>query len=300
MRLAHIRRDDGSVRLAVRRPGGWIDVADAAGDEGLSTLPGLLRAGADAVLEQVTDGPVLDATQRGPIIGPGARIFCIGRNYVSHRDELANAPTPWPEVFLRLDSTVCGPEDDVGAPGVVEKLDYEGELAVVISRAGRHIPAAHALEHVLGFTIANDVSARDWQWRGGQWTSGKNFDGTLPVGPELVTVDELPNWSDVLLETRLNGEVMQSARTSQFIFDLPTQIEFLSSWATLRPGDLICTGTPGGVGAARKPPRFLAPGDVVEVGIEGIGHIRNRIVADALAPASDRWRDVANSAPADR
>jgi 2-keto-4-pentenoate hydratase/2-oxohepta-3-ene-1,7-dioic acid hydratase in catechol pathway len=295
MRLAHIRDDDGRLHLAVQREAGWVDVAAATGDARVATLPGLLSAGAEAVLGRVSDGPVIDGP-RGPVAGPGARIFCIGRNYVAHRDELANQPTPWPEVFLRVDSSVSGPEDDVVAPAVVEKLDYEGELAVVIGRPGRHIPAARALEHVLGFTIANDVSARDWQWRGGQWTSGKNFDGTLPLGPELVTHDDLPGWDDALLETRLNGEVMQSARTSQFIFDLPTQIEFLSSWATLQPGDVICTGTPGGVGAARTPPRFLAPGDVVEVAIEGIGALRNGIVADALTPATGHGRDVANSA----
>jgi 2-keto-4-pentenoate hydratase/2-oxohepta-3-ene-1,7-dioic acid hydratase in catechol pathway len=196
-------------------------------------------------------------------------------------------------VFLRIDTTVTGPFDDVPIPALSEKLDYEGELAVVIGREGRHIAAADALDHVLGFCVANDISARDWQWRGGQWTPGKNFDGTLPLGPELVTPDEL-SWDDALLETRLNGELVQSARTSQFIFDLPTQIEFLSSWATLRPGDVICTGTPGGVGAAQKPPRFLAPGDEVEVTIEGLGTIRNRMVEDPAPPATARWQRLAN------
>ena len=298
MRLAHVRDDDGRVRLAVQRGDEWLDVAAAAGDEEVSTLAGLVAVGADEVLAGLEDGPVVDAGRRAAIAGAGTRIFCVGRNYVAHRDEFANAPTPWPEVFLRLDTSICGPYDDVDAPAVVANLDYEGELAAIIGRGGRHIPAAAALEHVFGFAVANDISARDWQWRGGQWTPGKNFDGTLPLGPEVVSPDEL-RWDDALLQTTLNGEVVQSARTSQFIFDLPTQIEFLSSWATLRPGDVICTGTPGGVGSARTPPRFLAPGDVVEVSIEGIGSIRNRIVSDPATPATGRWRDVASSRPSD-
>lgn len=289
-----MRGEDGSLRLVVRGGEGWVDVAAATGDDGLRTLSGALGAGARARLSGLGEGePLRDAGSFGPPLDRPGRIFCIGRNYAAHRDELANAPTAWPEVFLRIDTTVTGPFDDVPAPALSEKLDYEGELAVVIGREGRHVPAADALEHVLGFCVANDISARDWQWRGGQWTPGKNFDGTLPLGPELVTPDEFP-WDDALLETRLNGELVQSAPTSQFIFDLPTQIEFLSSWATLRPGDVICTGTPGGVGAARKPPRFLTPGDVVEVSIEGVGTIRNRIVEDRAPAATSRWRRLAN------
>lgn len=296
MRLAHARVSHG-LRLLAARGEQWIDVAALAGDERLGTLSGLLAAGPDAwaqlrarLGEQASartppapTGPALDAPQR---------IFCVGRNYAEHRDEFRNPPTPWPEVFLRFGTSVTGPYDDIPRPSVSERLDYEGELGVVIGRPGRHIAAADALEHVFGYTVTNDVSVRDWQHRGRQWTAGKNFDGTLPVGPVIVTADELDG-RDLALTTRLNGETMQSARTSHFIFDLGEQIEFLSSFTALMPGDLVCTGTPGGVGAARTPPVLMRAGDVVEVEIEGIGTLRNTIVDDGLAPATDRWRAVA-------
>lgn len=234
--------------------------------------------------------PLLAETPTGPL-GVGGRIFCVGRNYVAHRDEFANPQTPWPELFLRLPSTVT--TGDVIAPAPALRLDYEGELAVVVGRGGRHVAAAAAVEHILGFCIVDDVTARDWQRRGVQWTAGKNFDSTLPVSGELVPRDEV-NWRDAAIETRVNGDLRQSARTSQFIFDLPTQLEFISSFTDLRPGDLICTGTPGGVGAARTPPTFLAPGDVVEITVEGVGTLRHGIVGDPLEPATGHWRDVAN------
>jgi 2-keto-4-pentenoate hydratase/2-oxohepta-3-ene-1,7-dioic acid hydratase in catechol pathway len=219
---------------------------------------------------------------------------CVGRNYREHVSEMGNDESPWPETFLRLPSTVTGPYDEIKLPAQSEQVDYEGELAVVIGRGGRNIPAAEAERAIFGYTIVNDVSVRDWQRRGQQWTPGKNFDGTLPVGPELVTADEL-DWRDRGLETRLNGETVQSATTAQFIFDVPAVIEFVSSWLTLEAGDLICTGTPGGVGAARKPPLWLKPGDVVEVEIEGIGTLRNPVVADGGEPATDRWNAVASN-----
>jgi acylpyruvate hydrolase len=297
MRLAHVRRD-GALRLVVRGPSGWVDVATALGDARLSTLSGLLAAGAEALAGVRELGPsgtgiAPDERALGPVVDDPRRIFCVGRNYVAHRDEFANQASAWPEVFLRLGSSVTGPFDDVLRPAVSEVVDYEGEVAVVMAGGGRHIPAQDALGHVLGVTAANDVSMRDWQKRGAQWTAGKNFDGTLPLGPSLVTTDELDP-TDLALETRVNGEVVQSARTSQFIFDLPEQIAFISSWTALRPGDVIVTGTPGGVGEARTPQLLLTDGDVVEVFVEGVGTLRNRIVDDGLQPASPRWRDIAN------
>ena len=222
------------------------------------------------------------------------RIICVGRNYRDHAKEMGNEESPWPEIFLRLPSTVIGPDEDIRLPAISDKVDYEGELAVVIGTAGRNVPAADAYDHVSGYTIVNDVSVRDWQRRGQQWTTGKNFDGTLPVGPAIVSKDELDP-SDLHLQTRLNGEVVQDARTSQLIFDVPTLIEFISTWTTLEPGDLICTGTPGGVGAARTPPLWLKDGDTVEVEIEGIGTLRNRVAKDAAQPVTDRWREVVES-----
>jgi acylpyruvate hydrolase len=220
------------------------------------------------------------------------RIICVGRNYAEHNREMGGTESAWPETFLRLSSTVIGPGDPIRIPDVSEQVDYEGELGVVIGTGGRHIAAEDAERHVLGYTAVNDVSVRDWQKRGQQFTPGKNFDGTLPVGPKLVSAGEL-DWRGLGLETRLNGETVQSGSTNQLVFDIPTLIEFISSWTTLERGDLICTGTPGGVGAARKPPLWLKPGDVVEVEIEGIGVLRNPVVRDELVSAGDRWSQIA-------
>lgn len=298
MRLAHHRTPEGP-RLVARTPDGWVDVAAASGDERLRGLSGLLDGGdpaRTAVTDALSSAPAAAHVGDDPPLAaaldrPG-RIFCIGRNYVDHRDELDGTASPWPEVFLRLPTSVTGPHDDVPRPSVTEAFDYEGELGVVIGRAGRHVPAGRAIEHVFGYVAVNDFTARDWQKRGEQWTSGKNFDGTLPVGPCVVTADEL-DASDLALRTRVNDREVQSARTAQFLFDLGAQISFLSSFTALRPGDLICTGTPGGVGIARTPKLLLTAGDVVEVEIEGVGTLRNHVVDDGLSPASPYWTDVA-------
>jgi acylpyruvate hydrolase len=192
-------------------------------------------------------------------------------------------------VFVRGRGTVLGPYADLVKPALTERFDYEGELGLVIGAGGRYIPASKALDALAGFVVLNDASARDWQRAGTQWTPGKNFDGSMPIGPEVVTTDEV-DVSDVALTTRLNGEVMQSARTSQLIVDVPSAVEYFSSFTTLVTGDVIATGTPGGVGFARTPPVWLTPGDVIEVTIEGIGHIRNRVVAEDRAPRDWRWR----------
>jgi acylpyruvate hydrolase len=288
VRLAHVRHN-GELRLAVKADGAWVDVAEATGDEGMSTLSGYLARGAELL---DLSGHARNKPEFGPVLDDPRRIICVGRNYGEHTREMGNTESPWPETFLRLPSTVIGPHDEIRLPAVSEQVDYEGELAVVIGRGGRHIPAAEAEQVILGYTIVNDVSVRDWQRRGQQWTPGKNFDGTLPVGPELVTADEL-DWRELELETRVNGDVVQSATTAQLIFDIPALIEFISSWLTLEPGDLICTGTPGGVGAARTPPLWLRPDDVVEVEIEGIGALRNKVVPDDRAAVTERWSGVA-------
>jgi acylpyruvate hydrolase len=290
MRLAHLD-DGGTPRLVMATSEGWAPTV------GVSALSELLAQSEDpeAALAALVpgDGVVPEAEAvLGPLLDRPGRIFCIGRNYVAHRDEFHNRPTEWPEVFLRQPNGVTGPYADVVMPAVTDRFDFEGELAVVIGRGGRHIPAASADAHVLGCCVANDFTAREWQHRGGQWTSGKNFDGSLPVGPALVTPDEV-DWHDLALSTVVSGEEMQSARTSQFIWPVAEQIEFISSWTELRPGDLIITGTPGGVGIARTPPRVLAPGDVVEVTIEGLGTIRNSIVADRGGPAVGHWAAIA-------
>jgi 2-keto-4-pentenoate hydratase/2-oxohepta-3-ene-1,7-dioic acid hydratase in catechol pathway len=194
----------------------------------------------------------------------------------------------WPECFVRGAPSVVGPYADLVRPALTERFDYEGELGIVIGSGGRYIPAERALEAVAGFVVCNDASARYWQRAGTQWTPGKNFDGTMPLGPELVTVDEV-DVADVQLTTSVNGEVRQSARTSQMLVDVPRAIEFFSTFTTLQAGDVIATGTPGGVGLGHQPPLWLVAGDIVEVTVEGIGTIRNKVVDEDPNEVLRRW-----------
>jgi len=294
VRLATIVTPVGD-RAHVRTRAGYVDVATALGDERFTSLASLLAAGPEAMLPlRTADGPAIDpATARlaATIPNPG-KVICIGRNYLEHALEGGSPPPTWPETFLRVTDSLMAPLDDVVVPSNTEQFDFEGELGIVIGSGGRHVPASRAMEVIAGYVVCNDYSARDWQRAASQWTPGKNFDGSMPVGPELVTSDEVDP-RDVLLETRLNGEVMQSARTSLLIFDIPTIIEYVSSFTTLRPGDLIATGTPGGVGFARTPPVYLRAGDMVEVSIEGVGIIRNRMVPDGSPPSLSPWRPLA-------
>jgi len=291
VRLATIITPDG-LRLHVRGRDGYVDVAEATGDARLSELAGVLVGGVEALesakraSEQA--GREVAEAEFGPAVPSPNRILCLGVNYLDHALEGGRPPTTWPETFVRGSDSVAAPYGDLVKPELTSRFDFEGELGVVIGRGGRYIPADEALAAVAGFVVLNDASAREWQRAASQWTPGKNFDGTMPIGPELVTTDEV-DASDVELTTRLNGEVMQSARTSQMIFDIPRTIEYLSSFTTLRPGDVIATGTPGGVGFARQPPVWLVPGDVIEVTIEGVGRIANRVVAENVEFADWPW-----------
>ena len=204
-------------------------------------------------------------------------LLCIGRNYKAHADELGNALPKAPLLFLKATTALTGPESDVVLPRVApDQVDFEAELAVVIGKSARDVSEEDALNHVLGYTCANDVSARDAQNGDGQWARGKSFDTFCPLGPWIET--EL-NPADVAIRGRLNGEVKQDARTSLLIFSVPHIISYLSRSLTLVPGTVILTGTPAGCGFGRNPPLWLKPGDVYEVEIEGIGTLRNRIVA---------------------
>lgn len=212
---------------------------------------------------------------------PG-KFLCLGLNYVAHASEATYETPRHPVVFTRLPSSLLAHEEPLVVPTCSEQLDYEAELAVVVGRAGRNIPKARALEWVAGYTLFNDGSIRDYQKRTHQWTIGKNFDGTGPLGPELVTPDELPEGArDLRIQMRVNGELLQDATTSDMIFDVATVLADLSEAMTLQPGDVIAMGTPSGVGAARKPPRFLRAGDVCEVSVERIGVLRNPVVSAA-------------------
>lgn len=275
--------------MHVRAAVGHIDVARALGDESLADMITLLSAGED-VLERVKDlaagdGESFAEAAFAPPVPQPRKILCLGRNYVEHANETGHPPSVWPEVFVRFGTSITGPYDDILKPALSDRLDYEGELGVVIGRGGRYIPRERAMDAVAGFLVLNEGSVRDWQYAAHQYTAGKNFDRTCPMGPELVTTDEVDP-GDLAIETRLNGELMQSGRTSRMIVDVPRTVEFISSFLTLEPGDVIATGTPAGVGHARKPPVFMQPGDQVEVTIEGVGTIRNRLVAESEAPVA--------------
>src|SRR3954465_4491723 len=208
-------------------------------------------------------------------------ILCIGLNYREHAAESGAAIPKNPMLFIKASNSLNNPFDPIPVPRMSSMIDYEGELAVVIGKAAKHVKRDNALEHVLGYTIANDVSARDWQREkdlgGGQFARGKSFDGFCPLGPAIVTADEIPNPNALRLKTTLNGQVMQDHTTADMIFDVPTLIESLSSTMTLRPGSIILTGTPHGVGFARKPPVWMKAGDTVVVEVEKIGRLENPV-----------------------
>jgi len=239
MRLATIITPTG-LRLHVRGNDGYVDVATATGDERLAQLSGVLAGGAEALdlarrAAEESGRPVAEA-EFAPAVPAPNRILCLGVNYEEHAAEGGRKRTTWPEVFVRGADSVAAPYGELVKPELSERFDYEGELGLVIGRGGRYIAAADALSAIAGYVVLNDGTAREWQRAASQWTAGKNFDGSMPIGPEVVTTDEL-DVSDVQLTTTLNGEVMQSARTSAMIFDIPRTIEFLSSFTTLRPGD---------------------------------------------------------------
>lgn len=221
-----------------------------------------------------------------PLPTPG-KIICIGLNYADHSAESGFKVPDYPTVFGRFASSLIGHGAPIVRPRVSEQLDYEGEFVAVIGKAGRDISKARALEHVVGYSLFNDASIRDYQFKAPQWTVGKNFDGTGPFGPYLVTTEELPpGCAGLRLETRLNGDLVQSASTDDLVFDVATLISVLSEAFTLEPGDIIVTGTPSGVGLARKPPLWMKPGDVCEVKMEGLGVLSNPIVAQNEAAAN--------------
>lgn len=215
-----------------------------------------------------------------PVIPNPAKIFCVGHNYETHRQETNRAKVEHPSIFTRFADTLAGANDPIILPRASTMLDYEAELAVVIGKGGRAISEAEAMDHVGGFACFNDASVRDWQWHTSQFTPGKNFPGTAPFGPELVTPDEIAELSAMTVRSRLNGQVMQEATVADMIFSIPAIIAYLSAFTPLAPGDVIATGTPGGVGAKRQPPVWMKEGDTIEVEIGGVGTLTSRIVAE--------------------
>lgn len=231
-------------------------------------------------------GPALADVQLLPVIPRPEKIVCAVRNYMDHHQEVLAAGmqrelSEFPPIFLRVWRSQVGHGQPVVRPKVSESLDWEGELAVIIGTGGRDIPEADAWKHIAGYSCYNDVSVREWQFHAKQIASGKNFEGTGAFGPWMVTADEIEPGRKLKLETRLNGEVVQSSDTGNMIFSIPRLINYASTIFTLVPGDVIVTGTPAGVGWSKKPPLFMKPGDVVEVELEAIGVLRNPIVAQA-------------------
>ncbi|KZE38864.1 5-carboxymethyl-2-hydroxymuconate isomerase [Bhargavaea cecembensis] len=221
-----------------------------------------------------------DEVQLLPVISNPDKIFCIGINYETHRIETNREKVGYPVVFHRFAESQVGHNEPILLPEESAQLDFEGELAVVIGKPGRRIAKEDAYDHIAGYACYNDGSIRDWQRHTHQWGPGKNFDATGGFGPDLVTRDEIGDGEALRLQTRLNGQVMQDTTTDLMIFSIPELIEYVSSYTTLQTGDVIVSGTPGGVGAKRNPPVFMKEGDVVEIEIEKVGVLRNPITSD--------------------
>jgi acylpyruvate hydrolase len=293
---------NGETRLGALRTVAGGDTGDFGGDRspryvvdlGLAdpSLPSdivtLLAGGGDALArarqayeraDAAGDLPLSSVTLKAPVPRPG-KIMCIGLNYKDHAAESNVAVPDYPTVFAKYASCVIGPGEAIVLPKVSSQVDYEGELGVVIGRRARHVSEADALSYVGGYLAFNDVSARDYQHRTSQWTIGKTFDTFGPLGPALVTADEVPDPQNLSLRVSIGDDVLQSSNTSHMIFPVTTLISYLSTVMTLEPGDVIATGTPDGVGAARKPPRFLQAGETVRVEIERLGVLENPIVAE--------------------
>ena len=287
MRLGTLQTEHGPRVVGVALDGRFVDLCEVdvklphtlkailAADQGLMAAANALAAG-------MVKGPFVTGRLLAPIADP-SKVICIGLNYRDHAIE-TNPPIPTePVVFNKFPQSVVGPEDAVVLPAVAHEVDYEAELVVIIGKSGKRIPKESAMQYVAGYTVGNDVSARDWQKGrpGGQWLLGKTPDTFAPTGPYLVTADEVDP-SNLKIGLKLNGEVMQASSTRELIFSVEELIAHVSLLVTLQPGDLIFTGTPPGVGAARQPPVYIKAGDRMEVEIEDVGVLGNPVVAEAV------------------
>ncbi|MFA9430296.1 fumarylacetoacetate hydrolase family protein [Egicoccus sp. AB-alg2] len=271
MRLATIRTSDGT--RAVRLDG------DDRIDLGVTDV-GALLADPDWEARAGRDGDTLGRDAAfAPLVPDPGKIVCVGLNYAPHIREMGRDLPEHPTLFAKFRESLIGPYDPLVLPEESAAVDWEGELTVVIGRAVRRADEQAAAAAIAGFTVANDVTTRDWQYRTKQWLQGKTFEATTPVGPVLVTPDEVPGGvaPDLRLRTILGDEVVQEARTSELVFDPVALVQYVSQIVTLRPGDLVLTGTPGGVGHARTPPRYLQDGDVLVTEIEHLGRCRNEV-----------------------
>ncbi len=275
MRFASVRSPSGgfAVRLdgsvAVRLPFSDVGAMLAAGAE--------VAGGREVGVDEEIPAAGLDLA---PVVPDPPRIFCVGLNYRAHILEMKRELPQYPTLFAKFAAALVGSGDEITLPRDSASVDWEAELAVVVGRAGRHLTEAEAVEAIAGYAVVNDVTARDFQNRTPQWLQGKTFEGTCPLGPVLVTPDEVDHARDLEITCEVDGEVVQRARTSDLLFSPAALVSYVSRLLTLRPGDVVCTGTPGGVGAGMDPPRFLQDGCVVRTAIEGIGELVNVCVTE--------------------
>jgi 2-keto-4-pentenoate hydratase/2-oxohepta-3-ene-1,7-dioic acid hydratase in catechol pathway len=262
---------DGIVDAAARLAGKARSLREALAASSLSELERLAANAPDFGLDEI---------ELAPVIPDPAKLLCVGINYLPHIREMGRERPERPVLFVRFADSIVGHGRPLLKPRESEQFDYEGELAVIIGKRARRVSRERALEHVAGYSCFNDGSVRDYQRHSQQFTPGKNFHASGSFGPWLVTADEVGDPRKLTLTTRLNGAVMQHESVGELCFDVPQLIEYCSTWAQLEPGDVIVTGTPGGVGAGRKPPVWMKPGDTVEVEITAIGALRNSVAAD--------------------
>ena len=275
MKLATIRTAQGTRAVRVD---GAVGVDLGAADLG----DVLARSGwAEAAAKASEPAYALAEATFAPLVGRPSKVVCVGLNYKTHIEEMGRPVPEYPTLFPKWADCLIGATDDVVRPDETAEFDWEAELTIVIGKPVRRASEQEAADAIAGFTALNDASCRDWQFRTREWTQGKNWDSSTPVGPVLVTPDELPGGvrPSLRIGATLNGEVVQDDTTADLVFDPVALVQYVSTMIRLNPGDMIATGTPGGVGHARKPPRYLVPGDEIVVEIEGIGRLTNRVVA---------------------
>lgn len=281
MRLVTYSLDGGAPAAGIVLDGNVVNLQGI----GYADVISFLRDG-DAAIEKAKSlfadagAPKLEAVKLHAPVPKPDKFICIGLNYKDHAIESGMDIPELPTVFTKYPNAVCGHGDDVVLPSVSKQVDYEAEFAFVIGKTCKNVPAKDWKDVIFGYTIVHDVSARDYQLATSQWTIGKTFDTFGPMGPTLVSKDEIEDPHNLRISLDLNGKTLQDSNTSQFVFDIPYLVNYLSTVMTLEPGDVISTGTPPGVGFARKPPIFMKPGDEAVVKIEGLGELRNRCVAD--------------------
>jgi len=275
------------MRLASYEHAGHRGVGEVRGDF-LVPLAGLTEIGQQTPMsrlqsaDRLDDEPInLEQVRLLPVVPHPAKILCVGLNYADHIAETGRDEPSYPVLFPKYAASLIGPTDDITLPPESSQVDWEGELAVIVGKAGRRITRSESLTHVAGYAVANDVTMRDYQYKTHQWVQGKAWDAATPLGPYLVTPDEV-DLSSAVIRTVLNGQQVQRSDLGQLIFDVPTLISLISEFTALTPGDVILTGTPGGVGYRRKPQVFLRDGDLVSVEVAGVGRIENRVTAEVI------------------